>query len=721
MTPTPKNKTDIFIAFFVGLLISFLPVILHRNAYYHDDMQAQFMPMYYAIGNNIIHFHSLPILTTHSWLGGNIIGEFQYGIFNPIEDFLYLFLPFCHSLSMGAAFLACVHYGILSAGSFFLARVIGVPRVYSFVAMLAISTNNFLFYWFASSWFPDFTSITFMVWAIAFIILSQESRLYFCAAIISTYLTVTAGFPQTVVVVCLFVLIYTMLYFFKNRKLSSLIPMAAFGSGSAAAVVSFLPTAAMLKVGNHGGGIYNTGFLVPGLGDLFFAANPVHASRIMAFGGYTEIRQSIFYAAWFIFPIIIFTNWKSIRTLPVRVFSIAIFSILLFMLTQGPEQLGPIRFSIRFIPYFHIFSIITLLYFWSHFPVKSLSYNRFKVLLGVVVFTTLLSLQQFPHMPRAIIWSGVILAAASYAFAYKKLNPVLWYSLTLGIAIFARLSGGPANPATAEWGAYVNNLHADNLSLIPKDYSICLISNPTFSTDSERFEDVWFGNMGLAHGIAGVNGYSPIGQQALVTNFFPIVHGWTLPNAGQTGLSRDAITGLTIFDLMRVSTVVAAAGSDAERFANDKSTEWQLIKQTKYASKFTHKLPNQSLPGSLSWPLSGYTVTEPQKATATKEILQFGSIGPDVHDLIFARTYWLGYKATFNGVSIPVTPYNGYFISVKLPDNAKSGTLELTFHIPFLKVSIFAAFLSMLTTGLLLVWRRIWRFSGEEPVYHIQK
>lgn len=152
----------------MGIFLSIIPIVIHSDAYCRDDMQVQYMPTFYAIGSTILHAHLVPFITTHTWFGGNLIGEFQYGILNPIELALYSILPFIKSIQYGADFIAVFHYGILSSGIFFLAKTLGISDKFSYVAAATAVTNNFIYYWYASSWFPQFTSISFMVWAIAF-------------------------------------------------------------------------------------------------------------------------------------------------------------------------------------------------------------------------------------------------------------------------------------------------------------------------------------------------------------------------------------------------------------------------------------------------------------------------------------------------------------------------------------------------------------------------
>lgn len=693
----------IIVAGLLGGVLALIPLLRSIAVYYRDDMQAQYMPMFYAIGSTLVNDHSLPFLTTQTWFGGNIIGEFQYAIFNPIELGLYCFLPFIGSLTRGAAFLAVVHSAIFASGSFFLARNMGVFRGYAYVAAIAIVTNNFIYCWFSTSWFPDFTSLTYMMWALAFALNAFRSRWYFIATVLATFLTITAGFPQTVVMTGLFIFIYSGVGLFKYKDKLYLLPLWAYLLGIIVSALSFLPLIGMLATGTRDNGIYNNGFLVPALSDLLFVSNPIHPSRMLTYAGYSATLQSIFYVAWFIVPALCFIDWKAVRNLSVPLLSTIIFCGISFILTQGPEHIGPFRYSIRFIPYFQITLIVSVIILWSLYRLKNIPKSRYYMFFSFVFLAAILSVQETPQRLGDILLSSIFLALAGFAMTRPLFKPLIWAVVTIIFLVISRASAPYYNNAVADWGVYVMPQKGENLDLVPNAYAISVLDNPFISSNANRYDELWFGNMGLAMGRASINGYSPIGQHALVEKFFSNVQGMTYPDASLKGLELEPTTQVSFFDLMRVQTIVVEHGRPLDLFMAANPLGWKTVYAGQYANSFSRPLLTASLPGSLSWPVQGINVSQSASPHAEREVLTISSREKGVNRLVFARTYWRGYHATFNGQTVPVTPLAGFLVSVDLPDDASTGTLVLSFRPPFFRISIGLLMLGLVAIIITLV------------------
>src|SRR3712207_9027519 len=69
-----------------------------------------------------------PFLTLASFISGNLLGEYQFAVLNPVSLALYAVLPSFGSLETAALFLACFHYGVLASGMYVLARSYRVAK-----------------------------------------------------------------------------------------------------------------------------------------------------------------------------------------------------------------------------------------------------------------------------------------------------------------------------------------------------------------------------------------------------------------------------------------------------------------------------------------------------------------------------------------------------------------------------------------------------------------
>jgi hypothetical protein len=714
-----KNYKNIFISFLMGIFLSIIPIVIHSDAYCRDDMQVQYMPTFYAIGSTILHAHLVPFITTHTWFGGNLIGEFQYGILNPIELALYSILPFIKSIQYGADFIAVFHYGILSSGMFFLAKTLGVSDKFSYVAAATAVTNNFIYYWYASSWFPQFTSISFMVWAIAFTLRANQSKWYFLAAIISIYLMVTIGFPQTIVAFTTFGLVYSFLEIFKYKNIQSYLPLFAVGLGGMSALISFLPSVAMLTVSDRNvTSLFSAGSLIPQLGDLFFFSNPVHPSH-MVMMSYRHIKASHFYVAWFILPALFFIDWKAVRSVPTKFVSIIVCMFVFLVLTQGPEHLGPLRLPFRYMAFFQIFLVLTVLYFFDHYKKKHTPKYKSYCFAGTLFMLDMISCVQFPNKCIYIGISFILCLYFGLRIAQKNMSVVQWIIITIVFTVFSRGVGGFHNGAMPDWQIFPRISAEINLNSVDPYYNIYLVDNifnkKWYKNSDQYIKDIGLGNVGLARNDPSINGYSPMQPSGLSRRFFSrgehkaSVHGTTSMEAGIRGLEIEPVTGLSFFDLMRVKNVIAFNGEQADTFDREKTAEWRKTENREYATVFSHSLPNEMLPGSLSWPLQGVSVAEQSVATGTHEAMTLSLRSKNAHKLIFARTYWPGYEATFNGATVPVSAFAGFMLSVDLPADASAGKLELFYHVPYLKLSTFLFMLSVLMTASIMNIKMFWR------------
>src|SRR5262245_20939889 len=65
--------------------------------FFMDDFQAQHLPALITIGR-LLRRGEFPLLTPTTWIGGNLVGEYQYAIFNPFVLVLSVVSSGFHSL-----------------------------------------------------------------------------------------------------------------------------------------------------------------------------------------------------------------------------------------------------------------------------------------------------------------------------------------------------------------------------------------------------------------------------------------------------------------------------------------------------------------------------------------------------------------------------------------------------------------------------------------------
>src|SRR3712207_2829058 len=194
-----RTLFDVAACFALGAGMGLIPWLFRYRFYFHDDVQHQHLPTFLHIGR-LLRAGEVPILSLASFISGNLLGEYQFAVLNPVSLALYAVLPSMPSLTAAMLFLACFYYGVLTAGMYVLARSYGVERSGAVVAGLVIASNNLISYWFASSWFPIFVSLAWFVWAWAFLVRAGRSKADWLLAVVFCYLTITSGWPQTTIV-----------------------------------------------------------------------------------------------------------------------------------------------------------------------------------------------------------------------------------------------------------------------------------------------------------------------------------------------------------------------------------------------------------------------------------------------------------------------------------------------------------------------------------------
>lgn len=140
---------------------------------------------------------------------------------------------------------------------------------------------------------------------------------------------------------------------------------------------------------------------------------------------------------------------------------------------------------------------------------------------------------------------------------------------------------------------------------------------------------------------------------------------------------------------------------------------WKQTENRTSISTFSHTLPNTSLPGTLSWPINGWKVVENSAAHANRETITILSRKPNIRRVIFARTFWPGYEATFHNIPVPLSPIAGFLLSVELPDDTSIGTLIISYHIPYIRITRIILLASILLNILIMNISPLWRKNDD--------
>lgn len=707
---------EIAAVFFCGVFLGCLPLFFYHGFYFLDDMQHQYMPVFYNIGRSL-RSGELPLISLNNWYGGNFLGESQYALFNPVSLFIYFILPSFASIAQGAAFMACFYYGILCSGFYFLCRSYGITRPAALIAAIAITTNNFIAYWYAGVWIPIFIGLAWSVWGWAFLRRSEQSRWDFILAIFFAYLTLSLGYP----LIDLFFGFVVFLILFEKwieKNYEGLLSTAIIGLiGVLISTASIFPLASLKDLTSRSSQTFNYEALVPNLHDVLTLSFPIFYGFMTGLSRpYQLFHTPLFYCAWFIIPMLPFLAWRKFRLERSTVGTLIAGAGILLLATQGPESLYSIRWPVRLIPFFHLF---VLLLFFKLFDPENFKTNNRHAYISSFFLLALTVIMAWQKEPEHFAWFIVLVLLISWVISLviaRKSAYGLYAILALSSLFFfidTRILINKDPMFSGGWGMPSHQGAHPLTNITPSAYTFYL-GNAGDALDTPRLNEFQTGNMPLEFGSPNINGYSPVGHKYLQKVFCFTGFGETCPSAAgalfsSPPLPDDLLTqneypevDAPLVDLMRVNRIIAMKGDHLSALM-PYVQNWHLEFDGKYTQRFVRHLPNDHLSGTVSWVSPGVSLLESGGVHARREEINLKHSG-DRDVIIFARLWWPGYKASYNDIDVPVVSYKGILVAVRLPAQPRNGTLVLSYRPPYMILSFVMAFLGC---GLAIGWLAI--------------
>jgi hypothetical protein len=209
--------------------------------------------------------------------------------------------------------------------------------------------------------------------------------------------------------------------------------------------------------------------------------------------------------------------------------------------------------------------------------------------------------------------------------------------------------------------------------------------------DVGRLGEFRTGMMPRVQEAAVINGYTPIGHRAgsdfLCMNMF----GETCPEGIPRLFARDPATGARYLDLLRVNRLIAMKGPHLDQLRAVLDRTWRLEFLGRRTERYVRELPNAGLPGTVAWFSPGASAQGVGQAHATREQVRIAASADRPTRVVFARLWWPGYQAEFNGQTLPVRTHSGFLAAVDIPAAAGTGVLTLRYRPPYLGVGLASA------------------------------
>lgn len=660
--------------------------------FFRDDQQAHFLPGFAEIAQ-AWRAGELPWVSRYSWCAGGLLGEYQYGLFNPVVQLAVVASSFIPDLALRDACLVAFFAWIMAWGSVRLARDHGLDECFGLALAAVVCFNRFALDLGWRSWLPMAIGATWIPW---FWHACARSRLSVWRLVLSLSLVLTAGWPFAVAATGTLGIFYFLLALYRRQwRRAGLLVVGALcaltlSSAALGSLVEHSRSATRAQSSNwqYRLEIWDAlPFVLPGL--------IAHSQGMEIVNLYTDI-------GWIPCLGILGALLQRKERQPLWWLALAWFALGL-----SPSLAG-MRFSFRWLNYLNpLLGLLGLIWLQRQAGNRD---HRFgpatwaALLLGQVLGPLLDSLRGQPHRWEAgpivllvlfcLIWNGRPQQRSKLVLAATLIG--LWLAVPL-----TALSGHQYPSAPIAPSGLVNNQRVW-LSLYSWDELL--------DKRSELVVAARYGNAGMAERVEFVNGYSPLFVA-------PLIRAWPFSNVGSLDTSEWArvnvalgavpgglmdklgITGLLLSPQWSgLGRVLAengwtAAGTEGLMQVWTRGPGrrpcFQSLTRAAFREKWAAVVEQALEPNGISVIHGGPDgLRSFAPLPCGPEVLERNSARVEVSAnpasqpalLAAHRSYLEGYRATLNGQPLPIYNLNLQQMAVEVPPGSPAGTLQIAYR-----------------------------------------
>jgi hypothetical protein len=682
----------------VVAVLAQLPLIGNRIFYYWDDSAAQFLPMWYRLGQVIAQGGWPPLLDPDSWMGGNFAAETVFGVYNPVNVANYLLVAALPDLAVAATLVKTEFLVLLALGVYLLCREYGAARYASAAVAVALPFAGVTLYFEAGSWAAGLIAFAYtphVWWSVR---RAGSGRLNPLWAFLIGALAITCGSPYgalaTGVVLAALLVEFGLRRLWRSFRLVALLGVLV---GLIAPLV-FLPVFGNAPVTWREPTGLNTGSFTLNASDLLAMSAPTHLPGIPVLGS-SGTGEPASYFAWFALPLLPWLDWWVLRARWRPLAGALVVALGYLLLSLGPMFHWPIRF----VEYCYLGLAVPLAVLLS----GRIRTDRVRIRAtgtAVILFAgSYLAWAAWPAGWGAHLAGLVLVTALTVAALWTHREARAWFSTTLAAGTAAVLGlqlalfPGNTNLVSYSFPHGVAELRSRFAGRYQGETMQIASIDVAGQTAGLRPDGAWryflFGNAYLAAGVNSVISYTGSGFRDFANTF-------CLDNAGSAGAAAyPALWAPTRFgdaplaDLMRVETVVV---QNALVPGVTAPPGWRVAEQDQIATVLRR---DDTIPwpyGRFAWSSPGARVLADRSPRPQQESLVVSLTDAGPHQLVFARLAWPGYHAQFGGQDVPVETGPAGLVVVQLPAGSTSGELTLRWTPPGLALGFTSAAAGML-------------------------
>jgi hypothetical protein len=358
-----KNALVILSCSLIGISIVCTANLFFKDFFFIDDAQNENLPFYKEMGRMWLSGH-LPILTTNTYFGGNILVDMVLSPFAPQTILTSLLSTKIDSLRLLSNFLAWLNISLVVLGGYWLGRILEIRSSYAFLLGFMISTNPVFIYVFSASWWNLATAFAWFVVSIAALLAfcRDQSGSKFVLAVFSICALFASAGTQMQFAFILFVIALLVFDYREYESLLRLWKLLVIGvcsvSISAIPIMGeYLFSSDLVERLN---GFHNVdNFLVTSWSNIINFFNPLFGNYMHWFGGYRYIPISLGYVGIISLVLIFFTKNEKKDKYSDLIYVLTLISLVLVI---SPSQFGSLRYPFRYLPILSMMGSLLVVY-----------------------------------------------------------------------------------------------------------------------------------------------------------------------------------------------------------------------------------------------------------------------------------------------------------------------------------------------------------------------
>jgi len=670
----------VLLALSIGLIAGLVKVAWPRFTWFGDNAES-FFPLWHMVGTALRDGHWLGF-DPDGFAGGNIAGEANYGIFNPVVLVNAVIISGFDELARASFLVVTEFLVLLGLGVRLLALSYGARRPAAFTAGLIVPFGGFTLYWDAGNWICGLMSITWVAWT------WWAARRYASGAggpfpaVVCGGLAVTVGYPYALlgVVVVLAGLALELRRAREHRRLGGLVVAGLCIGGIT--LLTYLPLLAALPVGfrSTGASVSNANYLSPSIADLLGLGSPTLLPEIDAWEGRADVVPSV-YLSWLVLPLLCWVRrppaveWRGRLGLLVP-------TALFGLMSLGPDQVWMFRWPLRLVEYAWVGLAVCFAVLLSSGFARDHLRRRIGATAGVLGASFFFSWSSTPKVSGTrLLWTavvGVLVAVSLLTIRRYGLRalPVMAVAGTLVVT--------PAQAAVHGWDHHpvVHDLDLGRVSDLAavreatEKYEGTVLQLSTVATVGDQGATLGgrltYGHTLAAAGHVTPNRYTGIGYGEFMSELFLDYRGSVTTNEPARRVFRHVphYRG-TLVDVLGIDTVVLTQGQFMDRDYKPREGWRTVLRDEARVVLQRREVPP---PGPRLTPGTGVDI---RAAEGDGTDVRISLRSPEGGTLLVNRLNWPGYRASTGdgrAVGVGEGPYG--LLELTVPPGATDVHLE---------------------------------------------